>query len=276
MVQNVLPCYYLSSFLHQPLTHPLSFYTSNPRWSMLPRRLFSIAIPFLLLSSTLSPTTGLAQPALPYYQGSLEALQADAQRTQRPYLLYFYANWSDPCRQMETHTYRSPEVASYLTEHFFIYRVDVSSEDRGTAELPRRYSVFLFPTLVICSPEGEVLEEISGYFAPSKFIEELRPYEQTSQSVALSAPAPPAQQPQADFVVQVGVYGDYGNVERETQRLAERYQEPVRIVSGYLNGSDIHRVVVGPFQHQAEAKRFLQRFQATEGRAGIIKRLSQL
>jgi hypothetical protein len=198
---------------------------------------------------------------------------------------------------MDMHTYRSPGLVSYLNQHYLVYRVDVSANDRGMSDLPNRYQVFLFPTLVICSPSGEVLSELSGYVSASKLMTELAPYAPTKASDGIpskqhqaisDAPAveaaeqlvalphlpvesvEPAEPAQA-FVVQVGVYGNYNNVEREIERLSARYHQPVQVISGHLQGSAIYRVVVGPFPAISQAQQFLRAFQAQEHRAGIIK-----
>lgn len=229
-----------------------------------------------------------AQSVLRDYQGSIESLQVEADRSDRPYLLYFFADWSEPCQQMERQTYRSEAVVDYINRHFLFYRVNTSSNDRGEADLPGKYQIFLYPTLVVCSPQGEVLQTYSGYIAPQVLLTRLKNFdfpvreytEVASQPTASEAPLDHfPQEPSArptTIVVQVGVYGNYRNVQSEVQRLQQQYRQPVRVVNGHLNGSPIHRIVVGPFESHGEAEQFQRRFKREENRNALIKDLKRL
>jgi len=243
---------------------------------------------FFTLTVLLCTLNLKAQPVLRDYQGSIESLQFEADQSDRPYLLYFFADWSEPCQQMERATYRSEAVVEYINRHFFFYRINTSTNDRGEVDLPSKYHIFLYPTLLVCSPQGEVVQTFSGYIAPAELLEHLRaldfspqaPPRVASQPAAPEAPLDPFPQAPsvhpATIVVQVGVYGDYDNVQPEIQRLQQRYQVSVRVIDGNLNGSPIHRIVVGPFASQHEAERFQQRFKSAENRHALIKDLKDL
>lgn len=230
---------------------------------------------FLLL--ILSLTMAYGQKDLRFFEGSTESLRAQAKASKRPFLLYFYASWSEPCQQMDRTTYQSPSVIDFLNQHFLVQRINGATGDRGLHQVQQEYGVFLFPTLVICSAEGEVLDELSGYMTPESLVRMLGQYVARVTSGPTPIPMPRDLSPASQgFGVQVGVYGDYENVQREVERLQSRYQQQVQVFSGRLKGSEIHRVVIGPFDNQVIARRFLKEFQAREQRAGIVKDLSRL
>ncbi len=248
-----------------------------------PLLLYFFAITFLLCTSNLK-----AQSDLRDHRGSIESLQAEANRSDRPYLLYFSADWSEPCQQMERHTYRSAAVVDYINQHFLFYRAHPLTHDRGESDLSRQYQIFLYPTLLVCNPQGEVIHTFSGYIAPNALLDHLQALDlstQGSSQVISQAAVPegaldpfpqePATRP-ATIVVQVGVYGNYGNVQSEMRRLQQRYSQPVRVVRGNLNDSPIYRIVVGPFESHGEAERFQRHFKATENRNALIKDLKDL
>jgi len=228
-----------------------------------------------------------AQADLRFFSGSLDALQRAAAQQQAPYLLYFYTDWSQPCQDMATNTFRNGRVAEYLAQHYLSYRIDAGQENRGGQAITD-WGVLMFPTIIICSPNNEVLRRITGYLSADQLLKELNSAQAQLQSIS----APPAQasetdtyawtEPQAEpqspsrFGVQVGVFGNRANAERLQKDMQANFQQEVILYEDRVNGRDLLRVMFGPFDNREAARDFLKRYEWEQGAKALIKDLSRL
>lgn len=84
------------------------------------------------------------------------------------YVLYeFYANWSDPCKTMESTSLSNGQVKSLIDEHFLPIRITDQVQETGRnpkiiQELQKKYRVFAFPTLVIVDGKGKLVSTLVG------------------------------------------------------------------------------------------------------------------
>ncbi len=77
------------------------------------------------------------------------------------------------------------------------------------------------------------------------------------------------------FSVQVGVYGEYGNVIREVAKLEKRFTEPIIVHIGKFNGKTVYKILVGAFAGRDQANTLRETFQK-QGVPSIIKDLSTM
>lgn len=105
------------------------------------------------------------------------------------YVLYeFYANWSDPCKTMESTSLSNGQVKSLIDEHFLPIRITDQVQEAGRnpkiiTELQKKYRVFAFPTLVIVDQNGKMVSTLVGncnslttYRFLSRSLHSLRPH----------------------------------------------------------------------------------------------------
>ena len=68
----------------------------------------------------------------------------------------FYADWCEPCREMEKTVFRDPEIIEQ-SRHMLPLKVDLTRRNSFQDELLRYYGVIGVPTLIFINKEG--LEE---------------------------------------------------------------------------------------------------------------------
>jgi len=82
-------------------------------------------------------------------------------------------------------------------------------------------------------------------------------------------------QASSGYSVQIGVYGDYENVLRETAKFKNLFAEPIIVHIDKIRGKTVYRVMVGEFSSESQASRFTGRVKS-KGLEGFVKDLSGL
>lgn len=77
------------------------------------------------------------------------------------------------------------------------------------------------------------------------------------------------------FSVQIGVFGQYGNVLREAAKLEELFNQPIIVQIGDLNGKTVYKVMVGEFSSREAAVSYREQMKRQKVN-GIIKDLSTM
>jgi len=91
------------------------------------------------------------------WRTDLAAALAEAARTGRPVLIYFHADWCQPCRLMDGATFVNRAVAAYIGQHFVPVKVD---DTRETSAVSKKYEVRIYPSLLLLSAAGEPLHMV--------------------------------------------------------------------------------------------------------------------
>lgn len=82
----------------------------------------------------------------------------DAKVDNKPFVVYFYADWCLPCQIMEETTFQSSEVATALNEHMTPYKVEYDSEMSKSWQ--EDYAVSCLPTMIFFDSNGNVTERV--------------------------------------------------------------------------------------------------------------------
>jgi thiol:disulfide interchange protein len=75
-------------------------------------------------------------------------------------LLEFSADWSDPCKRMESASLNNPQITEIIAQDFTPIKITDTQKERGSnpppiTEMYKKYRIFAFPTLVVVDEEGE-------------------------------------------------------------------------------------------------------------------------
>ncbi|HTU24167.1 MAG TPA: thioredoxin family protein [Pirellulales bacterium] len=100
--------------------------------------------------------TAVAHGLLHFSAGYRQAL-LEAERENKPLLLFFTAQWCKYCHQMAGEAFTNPQVVS-LSEKFVCVLIDADS----APEVCREFHVSAFPTVQFVSPQGMPLNRIEG------------------------------------------------------------------------------------------------------------------
>jgi thioredoxin-related protein len=101
-----------------------------------------------------------------WFQGDLEAAQAEAAERDTVVMVEFYTDWCNWCRRLESDTFSAPEVRRHLME---IVSVRRNAETDGV-DLAVEFGIDSYPTMVFLDPEGHEMDRILGYLPPDKFL----------------------------------------------------------------------------------------------------------
>jgi uncharacterized protein YyaL (SSP411 family) len=115
----------------------------------------------------LTAVTALAQAGLPkgipWIHSSAEALAA-ARQANAPILAFVTSSHCHFCQKMEAQTWSDDAVVRQVSTAFVPLRLDADREPRFVESLKVR----AFPTTVIFTPQGQVIEAAQGYQSPAK------------------------------------------------------------------------------------------------------------
>lgn len=125
-----------------------------------------------ILAGLLLLTAGTIRAQVRFETGSTDALHDRALRLRRPVLIDLYADWCQPCRQMEQRVFTQKEVGEFINERFVAARYDIE-QPTGKA-LMQRYGSGSIPLLLIFSPDGELLGRITGASSADRLLRNLQ------------------------------------------------------------------------------------------------------
>ena len=95
-----------------------------------------------------------------FYDLTLEQALEKAKSEGKYVFINFHTKTCRPCRKMEKTVFPTAECGEYINQRFIPIMID--GEDNGTGtEIAKKYSIFIYPTYLILSPdcfkEGEVM-----------------------------------------------------------------------------------------------------------------------
>jgi len=90
----------------------------------------------------------------------------------KPIFMDFFATWCVPCLEMEKKTFSQPEIQNFLKEKFIPIKVECTEETPQCKRLVDKYGIIGWPTMLVLTPQGEVIEKIVGENLPPEAFKE--------------------------------------------------------------------------------------------------------
>jgi thiol:disulfide interchange protein DsbD len=97
------------------------------------------------------------------WSGSLEDALRNSQKSGKPVILDFSAEWCAACKEMDATTFSDPRVAAEINSKWIPARIDATRNSPELDKILEKYNVQGFPTVILISPSGEILDKITGY-----------------------------------------------------------------------------------------------------------------
>ena len=127
----------------------------------------------------------------------------------------FFTTWCVPCKEMDKTTFKDSDVAAWLAEHTVALKIDAEANDTNAA-LAQRYGVRSFPNYVFITPDGDVMDRITGKRLPEQFIKDSESVLRGENAIARARRAlsegnpdnPMLRSKLADAYVEMGQYED--------------------------------------------------------------------
>jgi protein disulfide-isomerase len=149
--------------------------------------------PIVLLVAALATQGAIAQGL--EWTTDLASAQRTAAQTNRLVLVHFGGTWCGPCQRMEAEVFAKTGLGYAVMPNFVPVKVDVPYGE--TPELCRQLGVTGFPTDIIMTPQGAIIERSTGFKAAPEYLAMLNQAAQKSRTVqpaaAVAGVAPPAQ-----------------------------------------------------------------------------------
>jgi protein disulfide-isomerase len=82
--------------------------------------------------------------------------------TDRPVLLYVTSPDCHYCSKMQSMTFSDSQVVTDLQQRFVAARMHLAAE----SELGKQLMINIYPTTIIISPQGKILDYVRGYMDP--------------------------------------------------------------------------------------------------------------
>jgi thioredoxin-related protein/YHS domain-containing protein len=173
----------------------------------------------LLATILLLPSAGMSQQTI-QWEPSLDSAQRVASQTNRLVLIYFCGPSCVYCRRMEAEVFTQPSVASAVNANYVAVKI-VADHFPATA---RRYGITNLPTMVITTPQGQVLDSKPGLVRADEYVARIGQVatDVKRRQEAVVAQIPPAVPPSATTAPggnRALVGPNVGNVASMTQTL---------------------------------------------------------
>ena len=210
-------------------------------WQALPC-LALVALAPLAAKDDDKPSDPASEPAAEtrgiVWAASFEAAVEASKKGERPLLIDFGAEWCGWCKKLDRETFQDAKVIQFVKEFFVAVKVD--ADQRG--DLVQQFKVTGFPTLIVRSPDGQVLQKLSGFRGPEDLLSEIRKSAESAGSLKklrdLAAAAPDDVDAQRAYARAVFGAGSAKEAAEVLEKVAEKHPKDSGIL---LDLADMHR-----------------------------------
>ncbi|MDR1719778.1 MAG: thioredoxin family protein [Dysgonamonadaceae bacterium] len=99
-----------------------------------------------------------------------ETILQQAKAANKPIFMDCYTEWCGPCKGLVKNVFPLKKVGDFFNAHFINTSYDMEKGDGAMLHEKYKEHIIGFPTLLMISPEGEVMHRMAGYKEPDDLI----------------------------------------------------------------------------------------------------------
>lgn len=248
--------------------------------------LFRIALKIslgMLLCISFCNTTKANDPkALNFSDVNVEEAIAKASAEGKLVFMDFYASWCTPCKWMEQTTLSDQRVTSTLNSDYIAVKVNI--DDVEGFQMKNKYEVNFLPTILILSSEGKMIERIEQTMVADELLGILELHNSPENKVVIKHDFNKSPKringtkdieeedpwtigqddyrryseikEKRNYRVQIAIYEDYSNAQKEVNRLRNLFSEPIVVLNDFSNNKVLFKIMLGQYSTIQEASDF--------------------
>lgn len=135
--------------------------------------LTALALALGLVAGASASTSSPTAPAIAWRKpdgANVEALFAQARKSNKPVFLYWGAVWCPPCNQIKATVFTRPDFAERSKSFLAVY---IDGDTPGAQKLGAQFKVMGYPTMIVFKPDGTELTRIPGEVDAARYMEVL-------------------------------------------------------------------------------------------------------
>ena len=102
-----------------------------------------------------------AKGGIQFYEGSWEQTLKKAAAENKPIFMDIYATWCGPCKMLKKKTFANKAAGTYFNANYI--SVSFDGENGDGVMLANKFHITGYPTLIILSKTGELINLQTGY-----------------------------------------------------------------------------------------------------------------
>ena len=119
----------------------------------------------------LTPYTAMSQVGVNFEHLTFNEALIKAKESNKMVFVDCYTSWCGPCKKLASDVFPQKEVGDYINERFISVKYDVEQEENKF--IAKDFKINAYPTLLIVSPDGKLIDKIIGYHTAEKLIESI-------------------------------------------------------------------------------------------------------
>ncbi len=126
-------------------------------------------ITLLLSFSFKSPKEEVLKDGIKFRQTTLNKAIELAKKEDKLILVYFYATWCGPCKQLKKYTFANKEVGDFYNKNFI--NIEFDADKKEGSLLTQKHGIKGLPTLLVLDKNEKVIYKNLGYFTSEQMLQ---------------------------------------------------------------------------------------------------------
>lgn len=139
--------------------------------------LFCLFIGFIMTNTS-------ANAQVNFFLGTMDDLKRNANVQEKYYVLFFEADWCQPCKRMQQDVFTDTQVGNLMDRKFILKKIN--GEHEAYVGMVQELFVQSYPTTLIFDENGNEVMRLVGYFDKNDFMNELKTFVPGSRKTTYS------------------------------------------------------------------------------------------